>query len=86
MDSGSIIDAIADVIGPNRGPMWSAGMISDPEACKKHHNAVEWHQWEADSLDVASSVGTHFGSMDITGFDSGCSMNGRRVFVYLFWE
>ena len=85
MDSGSIIDAIVDVIGQNGGPMWSVGITSDPEACKKRHNAVEWHQWEADSLDVASSVETHFGSMFLTGFGSGCSMNGRRIFVYLFW-
>ena len=85
MNSKGIIDGILDVIRQDSGPMWSVGTTSDPETCRKKHNAKGWHVWVADDLDTALYVEAHFNHMKLTGYDLGCPMNGPSIFVYLFW-
>ena len=85
INSPRIIDAVMEIILPDTGPIWSVGITSDPDKCRKHHNPREWHQWEADSLAAALLVEEYFAYTKLTGYGLGCPRAGLRVFVYLSW-
>ena len=82
MDKQSIINAIVDnIVGSNYSD-WYIGITDDPQRRKgEHDNLTIWHDWKADSEQIARDVEKYFLNKEMSG-GMGGGDTPNSVYIY----
>jgi len=80
MNEDEIIKGVEKIV--NYYEIWTIGITDDPDRRKKEHgDPKNWHQWEADTEEIARNVEKHFIVKGMQGASGG---GDTPNFVYIF--
>jgi len=85
MNKAQLVAAVNGVVQsyePKKYEVWTIGVTGDAETRQTEHgNPKDWHQWPADSDEIARSVEADFIKLGMKGGTGGL---GKANTVYIF--